>query len=182
MPPMLDSVAVYPLYIAVHQVQPLMCWLLQELVEVGKGHLPASAVMAATALRWEQLQVAMVRSLADPALLVGEPMDPGTVELRDPTVVTRVSTAKRGLQVVQVVPGSPPQWSLEVSESHLFPREVLGAQVTEEAVVDLNMAPVVQALRTLMRHISMERQSIALRAVLVEQLLVHREAVALQDR
>ena len=77
---------------------------------------------------------------------------------------------KRGPQVVLVVPDSRPQ------------REGPEVQVTEVAVVVPNMDPVARAPRSLTRHTSMEWQSLVLLAVLVEQSLVHREAVALQDR
>ena len=56
------------------------------------------------------------------------------------------------------------------------------AQVKEVAAADLNMELGARVLHTLTRRISMERQSIALRAVLVEQLSVHRETLVMQDQ
>ena len=148
--------------------------MLRELVEEDKVSLPASAVMAATALRWEPLPVAMVRPLTVKVFLPGEQMDPVPVEPREHTAeLPVVLLVKLGMKVAQGV---------RVVREYRSQLEGPEAQVMEEAAADLNMELGARVPRSLMRHTSMERQSIALRAVLVEQSFVQRGTLAMLDR
>jgi len=113
----------------------------------------------------------MARVQAEPLFLPEERMDLAPVGSAEHIAeVAPVLLGKHGLQVVLVVPDICPQ--LEGPE----------AQVTAVAVADLNLDLVAREPRSLTRDISMVLQSLVLLAVLVEQSLVHREAVALQDR